>query len=328
MKVRSRKIRNLGAALVAAAALAALPASAELVDRVAAVVNDKIIPQSEVVQRAAPELMLANQERDPKKRSEMRNAAMKRALETLIAERLLEEQMNELGIQVTEQEVELGLEDVRKQNNIDPEQFEQALRAEGYTMEKYREFMRNHLRRLKLVNLKVRQKVKISEKDLRAEYDKWARMEQADPEVHARHILVKVPQDATPEQVEAAKKKAEAIAQEARKPGADFVALAKEKSEGPSAQDGGDLGFFRRGVMVPEFDRVVFSLPKGGVSDPVRTRFGFHVIKVEEIRQVPVASFEEMKPQLQERLMRDQIERYTEQYVQELRAKATIEVKI
>ena len=321
-------MRSISRALAAAALLASAAAHAELVDKVAAVVNDDIIALSEVEKRAAPELARANADRDPQQRSELRKKAIQNALDQLIAEKLMEKEMDELGISVTEQEVDLGIEDVRKQNNLEAEQFEQALRGEGYTMKDYRDFMRKHLRRLKLVNLKVRSKVKISEKDLRAAYDQWARLEQSDPEIHARHILVKVEPNASPEQVAKAEEKAKALAAEARKPGVDFAELAKKKSDGPSAAEGGDLGTFRRGMMVPEFDKVAFSLPVGGVSDPVRTRFGWHVIKVEERRSVGVKSFEEMKDQLQEKLAREQMEKYTDQYVRELRQQAAVEVRI
>lgn len=320
--------QKIASALAVVAMAVALPASAEMVDRVAAVVNEDVIAYSEVLQRAAPELAAANQQRDPQKRNQLRQEALKRALDTLISEKLLEGEMDQLGIQVTDQEVELGMDDVRKQNNIPQEQFEQALISEGYSIKEYKEFMRGHLRKLKLMNLKVRSKVKISEEDLRTAYDNWARLEQSDPEVRARHILVKLAPNATEAEAEAARQKAEEIAKEARKPGTDFVELAKKKSEGPSAEDGGDLGFFRRGMMVPEFDRVAFKLPVGGISDPVRTRFGWHVIKVDERRAIPVKSFEEMKPALGEKLMREQLDRYTGQYVQELRRQATIDVKI
>lgn len=322
-----KTLSKVTAALVAGLLWTA-PASAELVDKVAAVVNDDVIALSEVEQRAAPELNAANQQRDPKVRADQRSKALKSALDQLISEKLMEKEMDDLGITVTDQELELGIEDVQKQNNMDPASFEQALQTEGYTMAEYRDFMRKHLRRLKLVNLKVRGKVKMSDKDLQAEYDKYVRMEQADPEVHARHILVSVAANASKEQVDKAYQKAKALAEEARKPGVDFTALAKAKSEGPSKEDGGDLGFFRRGVMVPEFDKVAFSLPEGAVSEPVRSRFGWHVIKVEEKRLVGVKSFDEMKPELQDRLMKGQLEKYTEQYVKELKQKATIEVKI
>jgi peptidyl-prolyl cis-trans isomerase SurA len=313
---------------LAAALLVGASARAQVVDKVAAVVNDDLIALSEVERRAAPELAAVNQTRDPQQRADLRRKALQSAVEQLIGEKLMEKQMDELGIAVSDQEVELGLEDVRRQNNFDADQFEQALRSEGYSMREYREFMRKQLRRLKLVNVKVRSKVTVSEKDLRAAYDRWARLEQADPEIRARHILVKLDAKASPQQEAKALEKAKALAAEARKPGMDFAELAKKKSDGPSAPDGGDLGTFRRGLMVPEFDKVAFALPQGGVSDPVRTRFGWHVIKVEERRSVAVKSFEEMKDQLQERLTREQLEKYTDQYVKELRQQAAVEVRI
>ena len=318
----------MAAALAGGLLFTAASANAEVVDKVAAVVNDHPIALSEVEQRAAPELAQVARERDPQKRADLRKRVMQGAVDALISEKLLEVQMDELGITVSDQEIDLGIEDVRRQNGMSAEQFEQALRSEGYSVEAYKTFMRGQLRRLKLINMKVRSKVKIADEELRNAYNQWARMEQQDPEVHARHILVQVAKDATPEQIKAAEEKARAIAEEARKPGIDFVELAKKKSEGPSAEDGGDLGYFKRGMMVPEFDKVAFSLDVGGVSDPIRTRFGFHVIKVEDRRALPVKTFEEMKGELQEKIFRDQMEKYTEQYVKELRQKATVEVRI
>ena len=108
----------------------------------------------------------------------------------------------------------------------------------------------------------------------------------------------------------------------------DFAELAKKKSEGPSAADGGDLGFFRRGVMVPAFEKAAFSLKEGEVSDPIRTNFGWHVLKVEERRSVGVTPYEEMKPKLEAQLRQQKTEKFVDQYVQELRKKASIEVKL
>ncbi len=314
--------------LLAVLVLVAPVAHAELVDRVAAVVNRDIVTLSEVEARAAPELMKARAENDPQKRTAARSEAIKRALWVLIGEKLMEGQQKELNIDVTDAEVDYGIDDVKKRNNLDGEQFEQLLMGEGYTMSSYKAFMKKQLARLKLINLKVRSKVKVSDEDLKAEYAKMARLDSEDAEIHARHILVNVAAKAAPAEVEAARKKAEGIVAEARKPGVVFAELAKKKSEGSSAGDGGDLSWFRRGVMVGEFERVAFSLPVGGISDPVRTRFGWHVIKVEERRTVAPKPFDEVKDVLRERLQQSQLERYTEQYVQELRAQAVVEEKI
>ena len=104
--------------------------------------------------------------------------------------------------------------------------------------------------------------------------------------------------------------------------------LAKKKSEGPSAADGGDLGFFKRGVMVAEFEKAAFTLPVGGISEPIRTKFGWHVLKVEEHKSLAAPPLDEVKDQLRDKMLRAQLEKYTEQYVMELRAAAVVDVKI
>lgn len=326
--IRAPGMIRRAALLSAALLLCALPARAELVDKVAAVVNKDIIALSEVQARAAPELQRAAQEPDPKKRSRLQDEAMQGALDTLIGEKLLEVQVREFALEATDADVDLALEDVKRQNNIDDAQFERLLAQEGQTLPAYRQYMKKYLARMKLINLKVRQKVKVSEEDLKAEYAKVSRLESADAEVHARHLLVQLPAKPTAEQIETARKKAVALSAEARQAGVDFVALAKEKSEGSSAPDGGDLGWFRRGVMVPEFEKVVFQMQPGDISEPVRTRFGWHVIKLEERRALAARPFEEMKEQLREKLLRDQLDRFTAQYIKELRTQAVVEVKL
>ncbi|MGQ0507700.1 MAG: peptidylprolyl isomerase [Myxococcaceae bacterium] len=301
---------------------------AEMVDRVAAVVNSDIVALSEIEQRVAPEMARINSERDPKKRAAQRTELQKKALDVLIGEKLLEAQIKELNIEVTEQDIDAGMEDVRRQNNLEQAQFEQLLRQEGYTLPAYRDFMRKHLARLKLINLKVRSKVKVSDEELKAEYAKYSRMEGEESEVHARHIVMTVGPKATTDEIEKARLRAVAIAAEARKANVDFAELAKAKSEGPSKSDGGDLGYFRRGVMIPEFERTSFGMKVGEVSDPVRTKFGWHVIKVEDRRSIPAKPFEEVKEQLKDSLLKSQLERYTDQYVQELRQSAVVETKI
>jgi len=122
-----------------------------------------------------------------------------------------------------------------------------------------------------------------------------------DKQVRARHILIKLDEKATDEQREAAKSRAAALAARAKK-GEDFAQLAKLNSEDQgSAKKGGDLGFNPKGRMVKEFDDVQFALAPGAISDPVQSPFGFHVIKVDAVREgdVPV---EEAKRELAEKL--------------------------
>ncbi len=111
---------------------------------------------------------------------------------------------------------------------------------------------------------------------------------------HARHILI----NATPDEA-AGKQKADRVFAEASKPGADFAALAKQYSDdGPTAKEGGDLGFGEREFYVPAFANALFSMKPGEVRGPIKTEFGWHIIKLEEIRPVATKSFDDLKDQL------------------------------
>jgi peptidyl-prolyl cis-trans isomerase SurA len=153
------------------------------------------------------------------------------------------------GAQVTiaDKEVDAAVEEVKKSYNLTDDQLQQAVAREGYTLAEYREQMRKQIGRYKLISEKVRKNVKVSEADVKSEYDRMTRAEGEDYEVHVRHILIAVTRTATQAQVEQARRKAAAVAVEAREPGVDFAELAKKRSEGSSSSDGGDLGFFKRG---------------------------------------------------------------------------------
>jgi len=139
-------------------------------------------------------------------------------------------------------------------------------------------------------------------------------------EVHARHILIRaVPDDEKASK--AAKEKIEAIIVRLKK-GEDFAKVASEVTEDPSGKaNGGDLGYFTKEQMVPEFSDVAFKLDKGQISDPVKTQFGWHVIKVEDKRVKPVPTFDEVKPQIEQFVTR----KAQAQLVENLRKTAKIE---
>jgi peptidyl-prolyl cis-trans isomerase C len=139
-------------------------------------------------------------------------------------------------------------------------------------------------------------------------YDDAVKQMPSEQEVRARHILV------------ASEDEAKAIVDQLKK-GADFAALAKEKSKDPGAADGGDLGYFTKDQMVPEFADVAFKLDKGQISDPVHTQFGWHVIKVEDKRTKPTPTFDEVKGQLENYVAH----RAQAELVSQLRSGANIE---
>jgi peptidyl-prolyl cis-trans isomerase C len=129
-------------------------------------------------------------------------------------------------------------------------------------------------------------KAAITDAAMHQVYDDAVKQMPAEEEVHARHILVPTEDEAKAIEVELKK-------------GADFATLAKEKSKDPGAADGGDLGYFTKDQMVPEFAEAAFKLDKGQISDPIHTQFGWHIIKVEDKRTKPTPTFDQVKVQLE-----------------------------
>jgi peptidyl-prolyl cis-trans isomerase D len=142
-----------------------------------------------------------------------------------------------------------------------------------------------------------RDEVEINEWEIRAYYEDNPSMFKQEKEVRARHILFRVPSDATEDEEEKIREKALSVLEQARS-GQDFAELAREYSEGPSNEQGGDLGYFSEGQMVEPFEEAAFNMEEGQISDLVKTTYGYHIIKVEDIKEERVKDFEEVRDQI------------------------------
>ena len=140
----------------------------------------------------------------------------------------------------------------------------------------------------------------ITDAEAKAFYDSQAKTARSGPQIRARHILVKTENKAN--------EIFELIAHDG-----DFVELAKKHSTGPSAPQGGDLGYFGKGQMVPEFQKAAFALKVGEVSHPVKTKFGWHIIKVEGRRDSSMPPYPQLKPRIVEHLARQKTRQITTQ---------------
>ncbi|MEW5768155.1 MAG: peptidylprolyl isomerase [bacterium] len=143
-------------------------------------------------------------------------------------------------------------------------------------------------------------------------------------EVRARHILIRVDENADTPTIDKAKKRAEEILPEAKAKGADFAELAKKYSEDPMAEKGGDLGFFSKGQMVEEFEQAAFALEEGEISDLVRTRFGFHIIKLEERRGASPKELEEINQEVKEAALQAKRKQTFDQLIEKLKQKTRV----
>lgn len=245
-------------------------------------------------------------------------------LDSLIDRELLLQQAKSKKMTVTPQQVDTQMQQLA-QRFPTPEAFEQALAAQNFTMDTVKKDVEGQLLRQQLVKKEIVDKVQVSARDVQSFYDKNKDKYVEEEQIRARHILVRVPKEASAADDAKLKGKADEALKRAKK-GEDFAALAKELSDDGSKQNGGDLGFFPRGRMVGPFEEAAFALQPSQISDVVRTQFGYHVIKVEERKTGRALPFAEAQEQVKEDLTREQTYERYQQYVSGLRSKAKVEV--
>lgn len=249
---------------------------------------------------------------------------LRQILDTLIDRELLFQQAKSLKMSVPPQQVDTQMQQL-VQRFPSQEAFEQALSAQNFTMDVLKKDVEGQMLRQQLVKKEVLDKVNVSARDVQTYYDQHKNKYVEEEQVRASHILIRVPQQASPVDEAKLKSKADATLKRAQA-GEDFAALAKELSDDGSKENGGDLGFFPRGRMVPPFEEAAFALQPGQISDIVRTQFGYHIIKAEAHKTGRALAFDEAKVQVQEDVTREQTYSRYQKYVAGLRGKAKVEV--
>lgn len=303
-----------------------LAADAVRVNGIAAIVNDEIITMREVMREATPLIAEAQKKGavDDKARADLRKVMLDR----LIEKHLTGQKVKELGIKIGDDEIRQAVDDVKRQNNnMTQEQLEAALKAQGLTISQYETQIREQLERLRLVGMEVRARVHVSAREIEEFYEanraKYAEEEQ----FRARHIFIRVSDKAPPEETRKAMSRALEILHEARS-GKDFAELAKKHSDDPAAQkDGGDLGSFKKGEMLADLEQALLPLKAGEVGELVLTPSGLHIVKLEERASGKVKPLEKVKAEIEDQLFRKKQDARFDQWMNELRAKASIEIK-
>ena len=208
----------------------------------------------------------------------------KNILDQLIDYELLYQQAQTEKIKISNDEINLEIDKI-KDNFSSPEEFDETLKANNITLVQLKDDIKRQLM-INSILEETKKQVSINDEEL-LEYYKKDKESFLEPEqVHARHILVETEEEANN------------LLLQLKEGLTDFAELAKEKSIGPSAPSGGDLGFFARGQMVKEFEDAAFSLEPGEISGVVQTQFGYHIIKCEEKKEEYSPTFEEAKDRI------------------------------
>ena len=299
--------------------------AAQVLDGIAAVVNEEIVTISEVRDAMALEAEQLHQQQSGATLQRALQELYQRTLQSLIDVELQLEQARKLNLSVSEEDVTYHVDRLKEQNQITDEQLQQMLQSRGLTMEAYREQVRRGLLVGKVVNVEVRSRLAILDSELEETYRQQRERYRIAGELTLSHILFMVPEHATPEQEAYIKDKAAAALQQLRN-GGDFATLAKLHSEGPSADRGGLLGTFRSGELLPGFEEAVATLQPGEISDLVRTRVGWHIIRVEDKKTGDYKPFEAVRDAIKEELSRTRAEQKYEEWVESLRQQAHVTV--
>ena len=256
-----------------------------------------------------------------------RDRVFRGVLDNMIGYRLMIQEAKARKIVIADTDVDAQVAQIRAQFPNEA-QFQQALTAQKTTLEAVRNDTREGMSADKLVESEIAGKVAVKPEAVADFYQKNQDKFQQGPRVRASHILIGIPQNADAATKQQAKAKADALLKDL-KSGKDFAATAKANSQDPgSAPNGGDLGYFEQGQMVPPFEQAAFALKPGEMSEVVESQFGYHIIKVADRQDSRVVPLDEAKGQIEEFLSQQNRHAQTELFVNALRAKAKIEILI
>lgn len=237
-------------------------------------------------------------------------------LDGMINEELLYQEAQEQGVSASESEVEEQIQQYKGQYGDDG--FDRALSNAGMNEDQLRSEISRSLTIQKLLEQEVTSGIEVTDQEVREFYEENTQMFEESQSVKASHILIDTRDAETEEAKQEARARAEELLEQVEG-GADFAELAREHSEGPSASNGGSLPQFSRGEMVPPFEEAAFALEPGETSDVVETRFGFHIIRVEEKSAGGATPYEEVKPQIAQYLEQQKQQEAVQAYLEELK---------
>lgn len=321
---KKRTVHLIAAAIFVV--LCALPMAAVVVEEIIAQVNDHPVILSEYKRSLDAIRQDLGQEGIKGLELEARyNEKAKDALRDLIDQQLLVQQASELGINA-EAEVVKRLDAIRTQMKLPSmEALEQAVEKQGMNYEDFKQNLRDNIVTQQVINREVGSRVQVTPQDISAYYDQHKKEFERPEGVHIQEILIST-DGKKPEEIPELQKKAESVLGQVRANG-NFADLAKQNSDDPSSANGGDAGFFERGNMAPEIEAVAYTLKKNQVSDIIRTKYGFLILKLLEYTQAGIPPQAEVENAIHERIYYQKIQPSLREYLTKLRQESYITVK-
>lgn len=327
--------------LLLAAATTETQANAVVVERIVAVVGDEPILLSDLRARAKPFLLQIQQRVRPgAEQAAAESQVFKDLLEKMIDERLEAQAAERAGITVNAEEIENALRNIAASQGMPPAQLVKEARARsGMTELEYRDELRRQIVEGKMLQLRVKGRVRITEDDVKTMYERTLREEKKFLEYHPAWIVLQLIPGASPEAIADRKKLAAEIVKQARA-GKDFAALAREHSDETTTKpNGGDLGIRapsqspqaqagKRAILAPEFEAALLNLEPGEISEPIQVERGIVILKLIARQPSHYKSFEEARPEMISRLQTEILEKAKRKWLEELKKRTHLDVRL
>jgi peptidyl-prolyl cis-trans isomerase SurA len=312
--------------LISAVLAPAVLSADTVVEEIIARVNNQIITKTDY-EHEQQQLKEEAQQQDPAHADQAAAEQQKDVLRGLIDRELLLEKGKDLDINA-DTELIKRLDEMRKQMKLDTmEDLEKAAQAQGVSFEDFKQNMRTEIITQQVIQREVGSRINVSKEEEQKFYDDHKSELTRPEQVKLSEILVSTEQAGEDQQkLDAAKAKADDLLKQI-KAGGDFEEIAKKNSEGPSAAQGGDLGYFERGKLAKQLEDLTFNMKKGDVSDVIRTKQGFVILKVTEHQSAGIPPFNEVEPRVQEAIYMQKLQPALREYLKKLREEAYIDIK-
>lgn len=301
--------------LLAGFLLFPLVAGGEIIDRIVAIVNDDIITLKELEKYVHVEKKSGFASVD----EYFQGLQIRDKMDVFVESLLIKQQARKLKLDVSDREVEAVVDNIKKQNLITDAELKEQLKKENIVYKDFTEGIRTSILRTKVLGRAIASEVMLSDKDLKRYYDTHLE-ELKEEEYRVQHIFVSGQKRDGQDRAQAAHK----LLQE----GKPFQEVVREYSDEPNAEQGGDIGWVKKADLIPELREGVKLLAPGTYSGVIRTPYGYHIMKLVQVKKVDAQPFETIKDKLQERIIQEESDRKYKEYIKKLRASSYIEVKI
>lgn len=294
----------------------AVSAEKEIVDRIAAVVNNDIITLSQLKNATRPyREQVAVSGRPEAEKKQLLATLEREILHQMIGRALTRQEAARHQIRVSDEEVQASIDNFKQQNNLDQEGLEKGLEDEGVTLEEYRERVRGDILQSMLINRVIRSRVIVTQADIEAYYTAHPERFKGERKYHLRNIFVGTEQES------------HNILSRLEQ-GLSFSEAARQFSKASNAKEGGDLGVFDIDTFSDAIRDAVMPLDKGQYSQTIPTGQGFQILYVEDVLESGGKSLEQARDEIQEILFREQAEEKFSQWIESLKNNAHIKVML